>query len=205
MAVSHRDNYHLEFSGKRGKAFQFNSWQSVDVAQTLIELEGRLGSEWYLRFENCRDKRIDYVLVYKNDDDNVRREARERFEERLAKDGLELLRWKKQDCWSLNDSDHESDEMFVLIHTPFDRLALECQSVKMDMPLKGQKCPRYRSLLNSLETDEEGVCILHAMSCHVMLCLPACLPAVLLSVQYSISFLLMLPNSFLHQCSIQSY
>ena len=136
MAVSQRNNYHFEFSSKGGKIFQFNPWQSTDVAQTLIELERRLGSEWYLRFENCRDNRIDYVLVYKiNDEDDARREARERFEERLVEDNLELVRWKKKDCWSLNDS--ESDEVFVLVHTPFDRLALECQSVKMAMPLKG--------------------------------------------------------------------
>ena len=116
--------------------FQLNSWQSCGVAQTLIELERRLGSEWYLRYANCRDKRIDYVLVYKDSDDNniMRKEARDRFEGRLLDDNLELVRWRRSDCWELDDD--ESDEVFVLVHTPFDRLALECQSVKFEMPLK---------------------------------------------------------------------
>lgn len=137
MAVcEHPSRSKVHLSSERRKVFQLNPWQPSDVAQTLVELERRLGADWYLKFANSRDRRIDYVLVYKRNDDNVsRREARERFEQRLLEDNLELVRWKKKDCRGLDDD--ESDEEFLLVHTPFDRLALECQSVKFDMPLKG--------------------------------------------------------------------
>ena len=121
------------FNSDGCRVLQLNPWQPSDVTQTLIELERRLGTEWYLQFGESRNKRVDYVLVYKTDDDNVnRKEDRERFEQRLMADNLELVYIRSHG----KPDEDESDEMYLLVHTPFYRLALECQSVKFDMPLK---------------------------------------------------------------------
>jgi anoctamin-5 len=67
-------------------------------------------------------------------------------------DNLELVH-----VFSGKSEEDESDEMYLLVHAPFYRLALECQSVKIDMPLEGQTNPRNKTccLLNCLETDDE--------------------------------------------------
>lgn len=85
-------------------------------------------------------KRIDYVLIYKNKysndpmyiDDPDKQEAvrqkeekRERFEASLTKEGFDVQK------------EVIGENVFVKLHCPFKRLCAEAEMVKMEMPLHG--------------------------------------------------------------------
>ncbi|XP_048774144.2 anoctamin-4-like isoform X2 [Ostrea edulis] len=89
-------------------------------------------------------KRIDYVLIYKNKysndpmyiDDPDKQEAvrqkeekRERFEASLTKEGFDVQK------------EVIGENVFVKLHCPFKRLCAEAEMVKMEMPLHG--CANY--------------------------------------------------------------
>ncbi|XP_013418581.1 anoctamin-7 [Lingula anatina] len=99
--------------------------------------------------ENANKKRIDYVLVYteeqlKPDADKEeieefeqRKAMRTKFQGALMAEGLTL-----NELHVVNKDDKH--EVFVLVHTGFEDLCLEAESVHLEMPLKGLKVSEQR-------------------------------------------------------------
>lgn len=68
--------------------------------------------------------RIDYVIVY-DSNDVVNNLVRFAFESALSKAGLQISR------------ETIGTDVYILVHCPFERLALEAELVKLEMNLKG--------------------------------------------------------------------
>ncbi|XP_074650547.1 anoctamin-7-like isoform X3 [Tubulanus polymorphus] len=107
-------------------------------------------------------KRIDFVLTYpvidsNHDDSSAKKKhhrqdiekMREKFESAMKTEGLKL------------QTDVYKNNMFVKVHTPFARLCMQAEKIKLEMPLIG--CEIYEdtkdkyciSCINHFKTDDE--------------------------------------------------
>ncbi|XP_052795282.1 anoctamin-4-like isoform X2 [Mya arenaria] len=97
-------------------------------------------------------KRIDYVLVHKRENEEKKEDMRERFEAALSREGFSI----KEECIK--------GTMYKLLHCPFKRLCKEAELIKLEMPLKGKEAlPSMRTnrltefLERHFDTDKDEV------------------------------------------------
>ncbi|KAK4289630.1 hypothetical protein Pmani_037410, partial [Petrolisthes manimaculis] len=83
-------------------------------------------------------RRIDFVLVYKDIDDEEETQRRKIFEQNLVEEGLELEEEDKSQS-------QDGETYFVKIHAPWDLLARYAEIMKLKKPIKKEDAEKKKS------------------------------------------------------------
>lgn len=124
-ASNHQDPQATEINGDEAVGTPVDNSVSAHVHQALrIVANAAVLNMDVLNNQSSNFPCIDYVLVY-DTKDPTKTPMRDNFERIMRRNGLDL------------ETQKVGERCFVKIYCPFKRLAIEAETVKLEMPLKG--------------------------------------------------------------------